>query len=120
MEALYHEIRVALRSLLRQKGFALVAITTLALGIGANTIMLSVAHGVLLRPPPYPDADRLVNVFRLSEDVTGMNPSNADIANLNSVPYPLYRDWAERGRVFEQIGGYAGVAGIAAGMVITW
>jgi len=108
MESLFHEIRVAVRSLFRRRMFALVAISTLALGIGANAIMLSVAHGVLLRPLPYPESDRLVNLFRLAEDVTGMNPSNANIAGLYSVPYPLYLDWAERGRVFEQIGAYAG------------
>src|SRR6185295_10146010 len=51
------------RSLARNPGFAAVAMITLALGIGANTAIFSVISAVLLRPLPYPDADRLVQVF---------------------------------------------------------
>jgi putative ABC transport system permease protein len=54
------DLRLALRLLLRQPTFALVAIGTLALGIGANTAVFSVMHAVLLKPLPYTAADRLV------------------------------------------------------------
>lgn len=58
------DLRLAVRSLLVHRGFAAGAIVTLALGVGASTAMFSIVHGVLLRPLPYPAADRLV---RLSE-----------------------------------------------------
>ena len=60
--SLLQDIRVATRALLSARGFSIVAITTLAVAIGANTAIFSVVDGVLLRPLPYPDADRLVTV----------------------------------------------------------
>ncbi len=56
------EFRFAVRQLLKQPGFTLVILLTLALGIGANTAIFSVAYGVLLRPLPYPDPRRIVGV----------------------------------------------------------
>ena len=104
------DVRYALRTLRRSPGFAAVAIVTLALGIGANTVIFSLAHGVLWSPLPYPDSNRLVNVFRLAEDVTGMNPPNEWIAGLYSVPHALYLDWRELSPVFEEVGAYAGAS----------
>ncbi len=59
MEHLVQDLRVGLRALSRRPGFAAAAIITLALGIGGTTAIFSVVHAVLLRPLPYPDADRL-------------------------------------------------------------
>jgi predicted permease len=56
------QLRVAIRSLRKAPGFALAFILTLGLGIGANTAIFSIINGVLLRPLPYPDADRLVHL----------------------------------------------------------
>ena len=62
MESFLRDLRIAGRSLLRQPGFTLVCLLTLALGIGANTAVFGVVNAVLLRPLPYADADRLVQV----------------------------------------------------------
>ena len=56
------DARYGIRLLRRQPGFAAIAILTMALGIGATTILFSVAYGVLLKPLPWHDADRLVRV----------------------------------------------------------
>jgi len=56
------DLRLALRLWIRQPGFALVAIVTIALGVGASTAMFSVVYGVALKPLPFRDADRLVSL----------------------------------------------------------
>ena len=57
------DIRYAVRRLLHAKGFALAALVTLALGIGASTAIFSVVHAVVISPLPYPDSDRLVSMW---------------------------------------------------------
>jgi putative ABC transport system permease protein len=66
MDTLARDLRYAVRALLRMRGVAVVAILTLALGIGATTTMFSVVYARLLRPPPFVDSDRLVILFNTS------------------------------------------------------
>ena len=59
MQTLFQDLRYGLRLLLRQPAFTAVAVLSLAIGIGANTAVFSVAHALLLRPLPYANPDRL-------------------------------------------------------------
>ena len=70
LERALTDFHLALRQLVRSPGFTLLAILTLALGIGANTAMFSVLNGVLLKPLPYPDSARLDRIYR----TTAQNP----------------------------------------------
>ena len=60
LDSLVRDVRYGIRALLRSPGFTLVAVVSLALGIGANTTIFSVANAVLYRPLPFDDPDRLV------------------------------------------------------------
>ena len=93
MSTTLSDIRYAARLWSRSPGFTAVAVLTLALGIGANTVMFSVVNATLLRPVPFPDADRLVTIW-------GGRTDNPD--SLNIVSLPNYRDWRVRTRSFEQ------------------
>ena len=104
METLLKDIRYGLRALLKRPGFTLVAVITLALGIGANTAIFSVVNAVLLRPLPYPNPDRLVAISENSlkaEDI--------------SVAYPNYLDWRAQQSVFEEMSARMPTGGIIAG-----
>src|SRR5690242_14351935 len=89
---LRQELRYALRVLARQPAFTLIAVLTLALGIGANTAIFSIINAVLLRPLPYPDADRIMV----------LNESSGP-GDYSSVALPDYFDWRNDNTVFEHL-----------------
>ena len=76
MDTLLQDVRSAVRRLAAQRGFTLTALVTLALGIGANTAMFGIVYGLMLRPLPYPDADRLVRVGESFGGSAALNLSN--------------------------------------------
>ena len=96
-ELIAADVRYSLRTLRRNPGFATVVLLTLALGIGANAAIFSVVNGVLLRPLPYRDADRLM-VIRGDLRRPGLNDIPASAGE--------YVDYRDRGHVFEQVAAY--------------
>ncbi|HET9480332.1 MAG TPA: ABC transporter permease, partial [Candidatus Polarisedimenticolia bacterium] len=92
METLWQDVRFGMRMILKSPSIAMVAVVTLAVGIGANTAIFSVVDGVLLRPLPYDEADRLVMLWEHSR--AGGKPRNV-ISPAN------YLDWRDRSRSFE-------------------
>ncbi|HUE24166.1 MAG TPA: ABC transporter permease [Bryobacteraceae bacterium] len=100
LEQLLQDIRYAARALRKNPGFTAVAMLALALGVGANTAMFSVVYGILLRPLPYPDADRIAVVYMhwLPWDNPRANMSMAD-----------FLDWKSQTTSFEESSLYASV-----------
>ena len=93
MNNLKNDIRIGLRSLGRRPGFTVIALLTLAVGIGANVAMYTVVRGVLLKPLSYEEPDRVVHLFeRRAQDPA-----------LGNVSYPDFHDLAERSRTLEAV-----------------
>lgn len=100
METLLQDIRYAMVTMRRNRGFAAAALITLALGIGATTAVFSIVYGVLLRPLPYPAGDRLVRLWE--EHPGGVSPAgNRWLSN------HTYFAWLTEPRTLDGIGAYA-------------
>ncbi|PYS69334.1 MAG: hypothetical protein DMF73_14935, partial [Acidobacteria bacterium] len=96
METLLRDIRYGVRSLLKRPGFTAIAVITLALGIGANTAIFSVVNGVLLRPLPYVEAERLIVPWG----------TRVDMQARTNVSYPDLVDWQAQTKTLEYIAAY--------------
>ena len=88
-----YDLRDAVRSLSRQRGFAAVAVTTLALGLGLNTAVFAVAYGILWRPLPYPEPNRLVSITTHFQDGDG-----------GGIRLNTFNDWTDRLRTADPAG----------------
>jgi putative ABC transport system permease protein len=95
MQTLLQDLRYGARMLMKKPGFSLIAALTLTLGIGANTAIFSVINGVMLKPLPYAEPERLVAVWEVRHD-----------GRRGSVSYPNFADWRAQNGVFERIAIY--------------
>jgi putative ABC transport system permease protein len=97
MQTLFQDLRYGARLLLKRPGFTFVAVFTLALGIGANTAIFSVINAVLLRPLPYPEADRIIQLWETAKS-----------RNLKqgTVSAHCFTDWKNQNQSFEQLAAY--------------
>jgi predicted permease len=91
------DVRYGVRTLRKSPGFAVIAILTLAIGIGANTTLFSVVNGVLLNPLPYPQPDRLVALYARANEFTKF-----------SISYPNFLDWSRQNHSFSSIAAFRG------------
>jgi putative ABC transport system permease protein len=99
MKTLWQDARYGLRMLLKKPGFTLTAVITLGLGIGATSTIFSFVNGILLRPLPYQDSERLVLL-----DETAPKQGIASMG----VSFPNFLDWQEQNRVFTGVAAYGG------------
>src|SRR5262245_6542524 len=98
MQTLWQDLRYGARMLLKKRGFTLIAVITLGLGIGANTTMFSVVNGMLLRPLPFNDPEWRAPL--------GQKSSKAGMEELG-FSFPDFPDWRGRSRSLEEMALYA-------------
>lgn len=100
MNNLVLDLRYALRVLLRSPGFSVAIVLVLALGIGANTLIFSVVNAVLLRPLPYQDSSRIMQIWHVppAKSFPGMTLFSVSPAN--------YLDWKSQSHSFEEMAAY--------------
>ena len=104
LESFWRDLGYAARSLVKNKSFALTALFTIALGIGANTAIFTLVNGIFLQALPYPEAERLVAVGE-----------TAPSGSLTAVPYLNYLDWRSEQRVFDEMAARMPAGGILTG-----
>src|SRR5262245_18604084 len=97
VSSVVNDLRFGLRMMIRNPVFTLIAVNTLALGIGANTAIFSVVDAVLLRPLPYPEAERLVFLW---------STMNSQGVPMSGSALPDYQEWRDRSNVFDGLAGF--------------
>src|ERR1700721_2235814 len=95
METLIQDLKYAARVLLKSPGFVAIAVLTLALGIGANTALFSVVDGVLLKPLPFRNPDRIIALFEHRLEFERA-----------SISYPNFLDWQRENRTFDALAAF--------------
>jgi putative ABC transport system permease protein len=102
LESLTRDLRFAARGLRRSPGFTVAAVVTLALGIGATTAVFSVVYGIVFRPLPFPNADRLVRVVQLLPERPGLPPSHRSGLTPDQII-----EWRATSRTLAEIGRFS-------------
>src|SRR5918995_1014682 len=96
MKGFWQDLRQALRGMRKQPGFTVVAVVTLALGIGANTAIFSVINALILNPPHFVEPETVVALWRTSKDRRVKGPAS----------YLDLQEWSAQSQSFETIAGY--------------
>jgi predicted permease len=99
MNSVVGDLRYAVRTLARDRGFAAVALATVALGVGVNTAVFSVVNAALLRPLPFPESDRLIAIHEIDRRSPGEH---------RPLSYPTFLDWQNAMRTVEGMAAYSG------------
>ncbi len=106
-DTLRQDLGYTIRSLARKPAFFCTVMMIFALGIGANTVIFSLVNGILLRPLPYAEPDRLVTPWQTHPHwLESPNPSLRAAWNRLGIAYPVYENWLEMNTVFEALGLY--------------
>src|ERR1041384_4659364 len=103
--SLLRDGQFAIRTLRRRRVFSVVALTTLALGIGASTSIYTVVDGILFRPLPFPEPARLLAVWKVYPQWR-TNPILSRLWDRIPVSIPEYRDWRAQNTTFREVGIY--------------
>ena len=104
MDSIIRDIRYGTRNLLKHRGFTLIAVLTIALGVGATTAIFSVVNGVLLKALPFPESQQLIALSETSKEVPVM-----------TVSYPNYLDWRAQQTTLENLAALMPAGGILTG-----
>jgi len=96
-DEMFQDLRFGVRTLLKHKGFTLIAVITLALGIGATTAIFSVVNAVLLRPLPFPQPERIVRLWEKRQPDDGLRVA---------VRYLNFQDWRRQNQAFSHLAAY--------------
>src|SRR4030081_7308 len=104
MDSFLQDLRHAVRVLLKNPGTTAIMVFALALGIGATTAIFTVTYGVLLRPLPYPEADRIVSIWEVNSN--GHHSHRAD---------PNFDDFRDQNHTFQRMAKYASYEGSVSG-----
>src|SRR5262245_48332140 len=97
-DEMFQDLRFGARMLLKAPNYTLIAVITLALGIGANTVIFSGVYWMLFQPLPYTNAERLADISQ-----TGMRESEVGVS------YPDFIDWKARSAAFERMAAFSGI-----------
>ena len=101
MDRLTQDLKIAVRALMRQRTFSLVAVLTLAVGVGATTAIFSVVYGILLRPLPYEQSDRIVHLGQTAKNAP-QEPVDGSSSHVN------FLDWQRLSKTIQPMALYSG------------
>ncbi|HEY2547649.1 MAG TPA: hypothetical protein VGI46_16375 [Candidatus Acidoferrum sp.] len=104
MNSIWQDVRFGVRMLVKHRAATLVCIVALALGIGANAAMFSVAEAFLLHPVPFENPDRIVALVDARADHQG---AGAGFQDFNAVAPATFLDWKKEARSFDELSAYA-------------